>query len=246
VSYLEALPRATAVAWAPSVSDAAAQQLDWRARDAEARAAYLEQELRTLAAAAPAPETAPFAADAGVDTLLRWRMLYLERRMAHLQQREAPAAVAPAHDAAPDPDRWKWRARYLEARVRHLEQRPAAPAPAIAQTPARPPEPEAAPPPSPAPARSSVKPPVMASPRNGAPDDLTMIDAVSQLQQTALYSLGVFHFDQIAAWTPDNVAWVDQYFRLRGRIDEEDWVGQADELARPPARSARPSEVVSP
>ena len=76
------------------------------------------------------------------------------------------------------------------------------------------------------------KPPVLAAPRNGAPDDLTLIEGVSALQQSTLYALGVYHFDQIAAWAPENVAWVDNYLRLRGRIDEEEWVEQAGSLAR--------------
>ena len=84
-------------------------------------------------------------------------------------------------------------------------------------------------------ARRGVKPPVLASARNGAPDDLTLIEGVSLQRQSTFYSLGVFHFDQIAAWSADHVAWVDQYLRLGGRIDEEDWVGQAAELARPVA-----------
>lgn len=205
----------------------------WRAREAEARAAYLEQELRTLTArSAGSPAAAP---DAGVDDFLRWRMRYLEQRTAHLQQR---AAALPA-EAGPDPDRWKWRARYLEARVRHLEQRaaPAAPVAAPVVAPAAPPRP----------ARRGVKPPLLASARNGAPDDLTLIDGVSLQRQSTFYSLGVFHFDQIAAWTPDHVAWIDQYLRLGGRIDEEDWVEQADELARegPAAMRRAPADAMA-
>jgi predicted flap endonuclease-1-like 5' DNA nuclease len=73
---------------------------------------------------------------------------------------------------------------------------------------------------------------MLPAPRNGAPDDFTLIEDVSVLQQTTLYSLGVFHFDQIAAWSAANVAWVDNYLRLRGRIDAEEWIEQADALAR--------------
>jgi NADH-quinone oxidoreductase subunit E len=87
-----------------------------------------------------------------------------------------------------------------------------------------------------------VKPPVLAAARNGAPDDLTLIEGVSLLQQSALYALGVFHFDQIAAWTPDHVAWIERYFRLDGRIEEEEWVEQAGELARQPTRRIAESE----
>ncbi len=57
------------------------------------------------------------------------------------------------------------------------------------------------------------------------------------MQHNTLNFLGVYHFDQIAAWTPANVAWVDQYLRLRGRITRERWVEQAGELARGDVRT---------
>lgn len=215
---------------------------DWRAREAEARAAYLETALREAETAAPkespeasaeALEPETFAANAEVDMLLRWRLLYLERRVAHLQALAADAEAAPQSgmtlaDAPPDSDRWKWRARYLEARVRHLEQRlserPAVAAP-VAQD-----EAEALPPPPPDQPRR--KPPILSAPRSGAPDDLTLIEGVSALQQSTLYALGIYHYDQVAAWTPEQVAWIDNYLRLRGRIDEEEWVEQASALAQ--------------
>jgi predicted flap endonuclease-1-like 5' DNA nuclease len=222
---------------------------EWRVRDAEQRAAYLEDALRA-AQSAPASEAAvaletgasPFAADAEVDVLLRWRLLYLERRVAHLQTAGAPVAPMPVLDAVPDLDRWKWRARYLESRVRHLEQRQ----PIIVEAPRAvmgDAADDAPLPPAPAPSRRGVKPPVLGSARNGAPDDFTLIEGVSLQQQSTLYSLGVFHFDQIAAWTPDHVAWVDNYLRLRGRIADQEWLEQADALAREgPAAARRVSE----
>ncbi|HET9230563.1 MAG TPA: hypothetical protein VFO00_04710 [Vitreimonas sp.] len=246
VRYLEGLARAEPPAMEAAIVDGGQAErgqspemlaAEWRARDAEARAAYLQEHMRS-AAPVPAetaephdPET-PFAANANVDMLLRWRLLYLERRVTHLQGQAAavaqpvPHELAPAlSEAAPDPDRWKWRARYLEARVRHLEQRPAAAR--LREEPAA--EEALPPPPSDQPRR---KPPVLSSPRDGAPDDLTLIEGVSALQQSTLYSIGIYHFDQIAAWTLENVAWVDHYLRLRGRIDDEDWVDQAASLAR--------------
>ncbi len=282
VRYLEGLRLAAPPATPPApqtpspVRAAAPPTLEWRAREAEARARYLEEALRATSGAASRPtaapseataEVEPFAANADVDVLLRWRLLYLERRVAHLQEERAaraaaesaraaqslpaepPAAVA----AAPDPDRWMWRARYLEARVRHLEQRVAAASVPQAEavqevlTPLEP-SPQATPEttdeaqlprePSP-PAHERRKPIVLTAPRNGAPDDLTLIESVSQLQQSTLYALGIFHYDQIAAWTPENIAWVDNYFRLRGRIEEEEWIEQAEALARGGPAAAR-------
>lgn len=229
VRYLESLPREL-----PGAS-AEPPAMEWRAREAEARADYLANEMRSLAPAPIADNIDAFAANADIDALLRWRMLYLERRVAHMQAdaQPAPASTADATDA----ERWKWRARYLESRVRYLEQRPGAPAPLFAAE-APLPEPAVQPAPEPAP-RRRAKPPVLSGARNGAPDDFTLIDGVSSLQQTTLYSLGVFHFDQVAAWTPENVAWVDQYLRLGGRIEEEEWVEQAGELARYGVAAAR-------
>lgn len=234
---------------------------EWRARDAEARADYLEQQVRALTAPIEAvpeiepatEEAAPFAANADVDILLRWRLLYLERRVAYLQAGAAQAAELaamptpepeparepePVLEAGPDPDRWKWRARYLEARLRHLEARPSQ---VVVQTIAAPiaVEAEDEPAPPPAPSTTPRKPPVLTAARNGAPDDFTLIENVSALQQSTLNAIGVFHFDQIAAWAPEHVAWIDRYFRLRGRITQEEWVEQAGELARHGVAAAR-------
>ncbi len=52
----------------------------------------------------------------------------------------------------------------------------------------------------------------------------------------ALNGLGVWHFDQIAAWGPAEVAWVDARLQFRGRVLRDDWIEQARVLARDPAR----------
>jgi predicted flap endonuclease-1-like 5' DNA nuclease len=267
VRYLEGAARAAAPLPEPEPEPAPAAPplAEWRARVAEVRAAHAENEVRALMMTPPEHEAeqsepqdeqaSPFAANADVDVLLRWRMLYLERRVAHMQARAAAAPVAlpepvvetPPAEASPDSDRWKWRARYLEARARHLEQRLAdapAPAPVVTLAASAPePEPEveeevAAPPPPTSSARR-VKPPVLQAARHGAPDDFTLIEGVSLLQQTTLYSLGIFHYDQIAAWSDEHVAWIDNYLRLRGRIDHEEWREQAAALSRDGPAAAR-------
>jgi predicted flap endonuclease-1-like 5' DNA nuclease len=264
VRYLEGAGAQADVAPEPEpLAAVGVTPIEWRARVAEARATHLEDELRDAERAARStpppvespPEVSAFAADPETDALLRWRMLYLERRVAHLQGEAARLAEAVAEPepapalTGPDPELWKWRARYLEARLRYLEARtppaieaaadlaPQAPLDEPTTDEALAPEP-AAPPPL-VPAGAEERPPTLPGARGGAPDDLTLIDGVSPMQQTTLYSLGVFHFDQVAAWTAANVAWVDQYLRLRGRIVEEEWVEQADDLARDGVLAAR-------
>lgn len=258
VEYLESQARTTARALpAPAAEPEplpVSRLPEWRAREADARAHYLQQELRALTAppaeAQLSAEEAPFASSADVDMLLRWRLLYLERRVAHLQAQAAGREAEPvetqplAAEPAIDPELWKWRAHYLEARVRHLEQRaaqaPEAPRELVAMSEAEQGVEAAAPAPAaPQPSVRRVKPPVLGAARNGAPDDLTLIEGVSQMRQTTLYALGVFHYDQIAAWTPENVAWIDNYLRLRDRIEEEEWLQQAADLAREGPAAAR-------
>jgi len=247
VKYLEGRAASTPQAASEPVSAETPLTQEWIAREATARAAFLENELRSLQSSAPqssetpTKDVEPFAADADVDALLRWRLLYLERRVAHLQSQTAAVAAPVVQPVtAADPDRWRWRAHYLEARVRHLEQRPlVAPLSPEPQPAPAPVQQAVAPAPRPPAPSKRAKPPVLASARNGAPDDLTLIEGVSLMQQTTFYSLGIFHFDQIAAWTDENVAWVDQYLRLQGRIGDEEWVEQAGDLARDGPAAAR-------
>jgi NADH-quinone oxidoreductase subunit E len=67
--------------------------------------------------------------------------------------------------------------------------------------------------------------------RDGRADDLKKISGVGPKIEGTLNSIGIFHFDQIAAWTPDEVEWVDGYLKFKGRIDREDWIAQAKILA---------------
>ena len=72
----------------------------------------------------------------------------------------------------------------------------------------------------------------MLAARNGRADDLKRISGVGPKIEKLLHKLGIFHFDQIAGWSPENVAWVDDYLSFKGRIDRENWIEQAEKLAR--------------
>jgi NADH-quinone oxidoreductase subunit E len=157
-------------------------------------------------------------------------------RVPELEQR-----VATTGEVEHESVRTRWKARYLEARVRYLEDKLNAAPAAVASVPAAPEPAPAAEPvivaPAPAPRVPEPKvfrmerPPALSAPRNGASDDLRLIDGVNAQAQATLNAIGVFHFDQLARWTPANVAWVDQYLNLRGRIVTERWVEQAQKLS---------------
>ncbi|WP_117193967.1 NADH-quinone oxidoreductase subunit E [Rhizobium terrae] len=65
-----------------------------------------------------------------------------------------------------------------------------------------------------------------------APDDLQLISGVGPKIEATLHDIGIFTFAQIAAWTQDEIEWADGYLNFRGRIERDDWVKQADALAR--------------
>ncbi len=76
------------------------------------------------------------------------------------------------------------------------------------------------------------KPVGLSQAREGTSDDLKRISGVGPKLEDTLHSLGIFHFDQIAAWNTDNVTWVDDYLSFKGRIDREDWIAQAKAMAQ--------------
>lgn len=67
--------------------------------------------------------------------------------------------------------------------------------------------------------------------RQDKPDDLKLIMGVGRQNEARLHGLGIWHFEQVAGWTPRNVEWVGSYLAFPGRIEREDWVGQAKTLA---------------
>ena len=82
-----------------------------------------------------------------------------------------------------------------------------------------------------APAAAS-KPVFMTAARAGRPDDLKIIKGVGPKLEEMLHGMGVFHFDQIAAWTAAEVAWVDDNLEgFKGRVSRDEWVAQARILA---------------
>jgi large subunit ribosomal protein L19 len=76
----------------------------------------------------------------------------------------------------------------------------------------------------------------------GEPDDLTRIKGVDAELSGRLSSLGVIKFDQIANFSDDDIANVDETLKLDGRIEKDDWIGQAQELVAELAAAEVPAE----
>jgi len=76
-----------------------------------------------------------------------------------------------------------------------------------------------------------VRPKGLPAARDGKPDKLQMISGVGPKLEKTLHGLGYFHFDQIAAWGKDQVDWVDEHLRYKGRIERDEWIAQAKLLA---------------
>jgi predicted flap endonuclease-1-like 5' DNA nuclease len=67
-------------------------------------------------------------------------------------------------------------------------------------------------------------------PVDDTPDDLQRIKGIGPKIAAILDELGVRRFEQIAAWTPDNVDQINAQLRFRGRIEREAWIPQAKAL----------------
>lgn len=66
---------------------------------------------------------------------------------------------------------------------------------------------------------------------DGDPDDLKKISGVGPVLEKKLHALGITKFAQIAAFTKDDIAKVDEELNFKGRIERDDWLGQAKTLA---------------
>jgi NADH-quinone oxidoreductase subunit E len=129
----------------------------------------------------------------------------------------APIAPAPANDESPPPLDDAAAHAHAEAEAAHIEA-------TLATLPAdATPEQKAD--------AVGERPRALEAPRGGGPDDLQRIKGVGPVNEKRLHELGVYHFEQIAAWVRSEIRWVATYLSFPGRIDREQWVAQAVRLA---------------
>ena len=80
---------------------------------------------------------------------------------------------------------------------------------------------------------SDARPTLMKdAPDGGQADDLKKISGVGPKLEQTLNDLGIWHYEQVASLTKTDIAWVDERLRFKGRIERDDWIGQAKALAK--------------
>ena len=84
-------------------------------------------------------------------------------------------------------------------------------------------------------AEAEAKAPAKAEPAaksGGAKDDLKQIAGIGPVIEKKLHALGITTYAEIAAFSDDDIARVNDQLNFKGRIEREEWVQQAAKLAR--------------
>jgi len=71
-----------------------------------------------------------------------------------------------------------------------------------------------------------------ATAKKEASDDLKKLSGVGPVLEKKLNEAGVTSFKQIAGWKKKDIEEMDEKLDFKGRIEREDWVAQAKELAK--------------
>jgi large subunit ribosomal protein L19 len=76
----------------------------------------------------------------------------------------------------------------------------------------------------------------------GQPDDLELITGITPDLKAQLSKYNVLRFDQIAAFSDEDIASLDDVLKLGGQIERDDWVGQAQRLVAEATAGEVPAE----
>jgi predicted flap endonuclease-1-like 5' DNA nuclease len=76
-------------------------------------------------------------------------------------------------------------------------------------------------------------PTLLDGPRDGTADELQKINGIGPKIEALCHKMGVYHYDQIAVWTAEELAWVDANLEgFKGRASRDEWINQAKALAK--------------
>jgi len=79
------------------------------------------------------------------------------------------------------------------------------------------------------PGDDAAAPPLLSN-TDGDADDLRQIKGIGPKIAGILTELGIRRFEQIAAWNPGDVDWVNAQLKFKGRVEREQWILQARAL----------------
>ena len=77
----------------------------------------------------------------------------------------------------------------------------------------------------------------------GEAEDLTQINGIDELLAGRLKQLNCIKLEQVANFSDDDIANIDEALNLKGRIEKEDWPGQAQRLIAEAAVEEVPEQV---
>jgi predicted flap endonuclease-1-like 5' DNA nuclease len=94
-------------------------------------------------------------------------------------------------------------------------------------------------------APDSERPESLATPRRGKADRLQKIAGITPALESRLNRLGIWHYRQIAAWTPAGARWIATELADIGPVDPTSWIAAAQVLAtsRTRAKADPPADV---
>ncbi len=107
----------------------------------------------------------------------------------------------------------------------------AAPAKAAPEPKAKAEKPAPAPKPEAVAEATGTRPANLLEAAEGEADDLKKISCVGPKLEKLLNENGVYHYWQVAAWTADEIAYMDDKLSFKGRIERDNWIDQAKTLA---------------
>ena len=76
----------------------------------------------------------------------------------------------------------------------------------------------------------------------GGPDDLKKLSGVGPELEEKLNALNIFTYEQVSNFTDDEISQVDETLDFKGRIERDDWVGQAKTLMAEATADEVPAE----
>ena len=203
----------------------------WKTQHLEQRLAYLEEH--------PIAERGPALVDEGVNGVPQSETLEPAPEGVEGVAEEAGKSGELEQELA----RLRWRNRYLEGRLAYIDgDTPKSDAEIAAQSDAALGDAEKAVP-NAAEAvlaamesnmaerdQDEAKPIALDKPGNGG-DDLTLIEGIDAETAQSLNQAGIWHFYQIAGWSPENIDWINTSLEQDTRIQDQDWVAQAGALS---------------